>query len=207
MSVFQYTDSPAVPTNTAPNHPLPLATGRPVNAAASASTDAIPSAPTNATGSTGPIGANPAASEFQRTFSQAANDDFRRRWDASLAASSGTAASCVAGGAASSTAPTPIPPSATGPANTGQLAAHAAAIAVTAAAYATVASRTVGVCFNPYAEFGSLHNAAITSLESLVWGTPRAALNSQHPRQAATTTPRPSSIQAATATHVRPLFK
>ena len=175
---FRYTNPSVVPANTASDALLPLATSRSANAAASASTTALPPAAANATSSTGHSGANNAASEFCRTFSQTANDDFRRQWGASPAASTGTAASCIADGAASSTAPIPIPPSSTtSPANIGQLAAHAAAKAVTAAAYATAAARTVGVCFNPNAEFGSLHNAAISSIEALVWATAQAAIN------------------------------
>jgi len=149
---FQCAVSPAAPLD----HPLPLASSRPVDTAASASTDAIPSEPTNTQGSTGPVGAVPSASEAQRLFSQMADHAFRSHWDANLAAPKGTTAGCAAGGAASSTAPIPAPPNATGPADMGQIAAHAAALATTAAAYATVASCTMAVCLNPKSRAGSL---------------------------------------------------
>jgi len=109
-------------------------------------------------------------------FSQKADHAFRSHWDANLAAPPGTTTGCAAGGATSSAAPIPAPPNATGPANMGQIAAHAAALAATATAYATVAFRTMAVCLNPKSGVGSLQNAAVASLEKMIWGTAQAAL-------------------------------
>jgi len=62
----------------------------------------------------------------------------------------------------------PASPNATGPTDMGEVAAHAAILATTAAAYAITANRTMAVCFNPRSKFGTMHNATVNSLERMV---------------------------------------
>jgi len=171
---FQYAVSPAAPLD----HPPPLASSGPVDTAASASTDAIPSEPAHQRPGLHwacrrqPLGIGGPKDAFT---------DGGPRLPEPLGCQPrcppGTTTSCAAGGAASSKAPIPTaPPNATGPANMAQITAHAAALAATAAAYATVASCTMAVCLNPTSRVGSLQNAAVVSLEKVIWGTTQAAL-------------------------------
>jgi len=57
----------------------------------------------------------------------------------------------------------------------GEVAAHAAILATTAAAYAVTANRTMAVCLNPKSQIGTMHNATVNSLKKMIWGTVQAA--------------------------------
>ena len=191
---FQHAVSPAAPLGQTPL----LTSIHPVNTATSAGTDALSSEPANAQGSTGNVDAHSSATA-PRTFSQEADQAFRRGWDANLAFSPCTTTGYDTGGASSSATHVPAPPNATGPTNMGEVAAHAAILATTAAAYAITANRTMAVCLNPRSQIGTMHKATINSLERMVWGTVQAATSL--PRQANTATERPAPAQTGTAIH------
>ena len=124
---FRHAVVPAAPLG----NPPPLATSRPVDTAASASTNAVPSEPANVQGSTGTVNAHSSATA-QRTLSQKAEHAFWSQWDANLAPPPGATTGYAADGATSSAAHILSSSHATGPANMGQVAAHTAILAATA---------------------------------------------------------------------------
>jgi len=101
---FRHAVSPAAPLG---DPPL-LATSRPVDTTASASTNAVPSEPANVQGSTGTVNAHSSATA-QRSLSQEAEHAFRSQWDANLAPPPDATTGYAADGATSSAAPLSSP--------------------------------------------------------------------------------------------------